>query len=168
MPAFVKLTFYLTASQKQTAVQKTRQDIEDEFNPRAEESDKIPRDDNYDQTSSYQGDLYSRSSKSRGIGQDSDAMGSYSDQVEPQQPRVQSQSRHGRSRDDYRNNQQAYNEGQDERDSGRRRTSQESPRRHSIEHSEPRQHEKKERRRRQSGDIEGLREREDYMGQRFE
>ncbi|XP_052806397.1 uncharacterized protein LOC128235633 [Mya arenaria] len=41
----------------------------------------------------------------------------------------------------------------------------EAPRRHSLEHSEPRT-ERRERRRRQSGDIEGLREREDYSGQR--
>ncbi|WAR10546.1 MFSD6-like protein [Mya arenaria] len=40
----------------------------------------------------------------------------------------------------------------------------EAPRRHSLEHSEPRT-ERRERRRRQSGDIEGLREREDYSGQ---
>ena len=41
----------------------------------------------------------------------------------------------------------------------------ESPRRHSLEHTEPRP-ERRERRRRQSGDIEGMREREDVMGQR--
>ncbi|XP_060566476.1 major facilitator superfamily domain-containing protein 6-like [Ruditapes philippinarum] len=45
-----------------------------------------------------------------------------------------------------------------------RRTDSESPRRHSVGHGEPK--ERKERRRRQSGDIEGMREREDYGGYR--
>lgn len=52
----------------------------------------------------------------------------------------------------------------EETESSRRRTTGESPRRHSFGHGETK--ERKERRRRQSGDIEGMKEREDYMGYR--
>ena len=67
----------------------------------------------------------------------------------------QSDSRHDYSR---------LEDSQERRDIGRRRASEESPRKRSTDQHEAK--ERKERRRRQSGDIEGLREREEMTESR--